>query len=116
MSAENILLTNMPANVRRDMLVDGDQGESDRRFVGSDGVATYAIVANAVGITLAIRSQYRNIAPLQTVEAGGTTGVFPNMTEKGIQVPVYAGEKLVFEVRETAGVATTDVMLSIDTP
>lgn len=116
MSAENILNSNIAALATEDMLVDGDQGESDRRFVSQDGVMTYAIVANAVGIVLAIRSQYRNIAPRQTVEAGGTTGVFPNMTEKGIQVPVFAGEKLVFEVRETANVATTDIMLSIDTP
>lgn len=116
MAAENILLSNIPANARRDMLNDGDNGESDRRFVGATGIMTYAIVASAVGITLSIRSQWRTIAPLQTVEAGGTTGVFPNMDQKGISVPVYQGEKLVFEVRETTGVATTDIMLAIDTP
>lgn len=116
MAAENILLSNLGANARADMLVDGDVGESDRRFVQADGVATYAIVASAVGIQLTIRSQNRIISPRHNVEAGGTTGVFPNMTEKGVQVEVFQGEKLVFEVQETAGVATTDIMLSIDTP
>ena len=114
--AENILLSNLAANAIADMLVDADAGESDQRFVGRDGVMQYAIVANAVGIQLTIRSQHRTIAPRQVVEAGGTTGVFPNMTEKGVTADVFAGEKLVFEVRETAGVATTDIMLSLDTP
>jgi len=116
MAAENILLTNIAANARADLLVDGDLGESDRRFVSQNGIMTFACVANAVGITLQVRSQYRTIAPLQAVEAGGTTGVFPDMQQKGVQLPVFAGEKLIFEVRETAGVATTDIMLSIDTP
>lgn len=116
MAAENILNSNIAANAVEDMMTDSDAGESDARFVAEDGVMTYAIVANAVGIQLSIRSQFRNIAPRQIVEAGGTTGVFPNMDQKGIQVPVFAGEKLVFEVRETAGVATTDIMLSIDVP
>lgn len=116
MAAENILLSNLAALTTADMMVDGDQGESDRRFCAADGRMTYAIHASAVGIVLAIRSQFRTIAPRQSVEAGATTGVFPNMTEKGISVDVFAGEKLIFEVRETANVATTDIMLSIDTP
>lgn len=116
MAAEQILLSNLAALTTADMMVDGDQGESDRRFVAADGIMTYAIHANAVGIVLAVRSQYRTIAPRQAVEAGATTGVFPNMTEKGVQAQVFAGEKLIFEVRETANVATTDIMLSIDTP
>jgi hypothetical protein len=115
-SAENILLSNLAANGRADLLVDGDLGESDRRFVSRSGMMTFAVVASAVGITLSIRSQYRTIAPLQAVEAGGTTGVFPDMQQKGIVLPVYAGEKLIFEVRETAAAATTDIMLTIDTP
>jgi hypothetical protein len=116
MAAENILMSNIAANGRADMLVNGDLGESDRRWVSQNGILTFAIVASAVGITLQVRSQYRTIAPLQTVEAGGTTGVFPDMQQKAQTLPVYAGEKLVFEVRETAGTATTDIMLSIDTP
>lgn len=116
MAAEFIMLSNLAALATADMMVDGDQGESDRRFVAQDGMATYAIHASAVGIVLAIRSQYRTIAPRQTVEAGATTGVFPNLEQKGIVVPVFAGEKLIFEVRETANVATTDIMLAIDTP
>jgi len=116
MAAENILLSNLGANAVADLMVNGDAGESDRRFVTENGIMTYAVVANAVGIQLNIRSQFRTIAPRQIVEAGGTTGVFPNMDQKGRQVAVFAGEKLIFEVRETAGVATTDIMLSIDSP
>lgn len=116
MAAEQILLTNIPALATRDMLTDGDQGESDRRFIYQDGVMTYAIQASAVGMVYSIRSQHRTIVPRCAVEAGATTGVFPNMTEKGVQVVVFAGEKIVFEVRETSNVATTDLMLSIETP
>lgn len=114
--AEQILLTNLAALATADMLVDGDQGESDARWIQRDGMMTYAIHASAVGIVLSIRSQNRTIAPRQAVEAGATTGVFPNMTEKGVQVAVFAGEKIVFEVRETSNVATTDIMLSVDVP
>lgn len=114
--AENILLSNIAANATADMMVDGDQGESDARWIQQDGVMTYAIVADAVGIVLTVRSQRRIIAPRQTVEAGGTLGVFPNITDKAVQVPVFAGEKIVFEVRETSGVATTDIMLTVDVP
>lgn len=116
MAAENLLITNLAALATRDILADSDEGESDARFVQFDGFMTYAIHASAVGIELTIRSQRRIIAPRNVVEAGATTGVFPNIREKGVQVPVFAGEKLVFELRETANVATTDVMLSIDVP
>lgn len=116
MASEQIILSNLAALSTADLMVDGDQGESDRRFVPENGVMTYAVHASAVGIVYSIRSQFRTIAPRQAVEAGATTGVFPNMTEKGIQVAVFGGEKIVFEVRETANVATTDIMLSIDTP
>lgn len=116
MAAENILLSNLAALSTADLLVDGDQGESDRRWIQADGNMVYACVANAVGIVLTVRSQHRIIAPRQTLEAGGTTGVFPNIQDKAVVVPVYAGEKITFEVRETANVATTDIMLSIDTP
>jgi len=115
-AAENIMLTNLGANARADLMVDGDYGESDRRIIQQNGFMTYAIVADAIGISLMIRSQARIISPLHVVEAGGTAGVFPDMQQKAIQVPVFAGEKIVFEVRETAGVATTDIMLTIETP
>ena len=112
--AENLQITNIPANAVRDLMVDADTGESDSRFVPADAMLTYALVANAVGIELTLRSQFRVIAPRAQVEAGGTTGVFPNMDQKGISVEVFAGEKLVFELRETAGVATTDIMGTVD--
>lgn len=116
MAAENILLSNLAANAIADMMTDGDAGESDSRFIARNGMLTYAIVASATGIQVQVRSQFRTIAPRQVVEAGGTTGVFPDMQQKAVSVPVFQGEILRMEVRETAGVATTDVMLSIDTP
>ncbi len=114
MSTEYIMLSNLGANAVQDMMVNGDTGEADSRFIGRPSQVTYAIVANAVGVELEVRSGERTVVPRSILEAGGVTGVFPNMNEKAVTFGAAAGEKLKFQVRETAAVATTDIMLAID--
>lgn len=114
MSTEYLMLSNIPANAVRDMMVNADTGESDSRFVGRPSQVTFAIVASAVGIELEVRSGDRTVVPRSTLEAGGTTGVYPNIDQKAVSFFAAAGEKLRFTVRETAAAATTDIMLSID--
>lgn len=114
---EYLMVSNIPSLGTRDLFRDADTGESDLRFITEDGVLTIAIVASAVGVVWALQSQYRNITQNSTLESGGTTGVFPNMSDKAFQFEVFAGEKLRLTLRDTAGVATTDVMaaISLDT-
>jgi len=114
MSTEYLMLSNIPALVVRDMMVNADTGEADSRFVGRPSQITYAIVANAVGIELEVRSGERTVVPRSTLEAGGTTGVYPNIQDKAVSFFAAAGEKLKFQIRETANVATTDIMLAVD--
>lgn len=114
LSTEYLMLSNIPANAVRDLMVNADTGESDSRFIGRPSQVTFAIVASAVGIELEVRSGERTVVPRSTLEAGGTTGVYPNIDQKAVQFFAAAGEKLLFRVRETAAVATTDIMLSLD--
>lgn len=106
----SLMVSNIPANAKRDVFRDADTGESDFRFVSEDAVLQFTIVASAVGIVWALSSQYRNITEESTLEAGGTTGVYASIADKGQAYEVFAGEKLRLTVRETAGAATTDVM------
>lgn len=107
-------LDNLAANAVADLMVDALTGESDLRFVHRPSKVTAAIVADAVGIELQIFSGARTIVPRSTLEAGGTVGVFPNLNEKAFSFLAAQGEILRFVIREIAGVATTDVMLTLD--
>ncbi len=116
MPQEYLMVSNIPANAVRDLFRDADTGEADTRFVTRPSLVTMAIVSSAVGIEMQLFSGERNIIQRSTLEAGGTTGTFPNITDKAFQFAAAAGEKLRALLRETAGVATTDVMavVSID--
>jgi len=105
-----LMVSNIPANAKRDVFRDADTGESDFRFINADGSLAFTLVANAVGIVWALSSQFRNITEESTLDASGTTGQFASVVDKGQEYDVYEGEKLRLTVRETAGVATTDVM------
>lgn len=110
-----LMLENIPANASREILEDNSTpGLPSRiRFVQVPSVVTFAIVASAVGIVYTVEAGDRQVVQQSAVEAGGTTGVFPNMTEKAQQFVAAGGEVLAFNVRETAAVATTDIMLAI---
>jgi len=105
-----LMVSNIPALGTKDMFRDADTGESDFRFITDTGVLAFTIVANAVGIVWQLTSQYRLITELSTLEAGGTTGVYASIADRGQEYDVYAGEKLRLALRDTANVATTDVM------
>lgn len=109
-----LMLSNLPANAVRDLMVDADTGESDVRTVWQPSQVTYAIVASAVGVELEVFSGERQVVNRSTLEAGGTTGVFPNLDQKAVTFLAAGGENLKFRVRETAAVATTDIMLAIN--
>src|SRR5213083_560477 len=105
-----LMVSNIPALGTRDMFRDADTGESDFRFITDTGVLAFTIIANAVGIVWQLASQYRLITELSTLEAGGTTGVYASIADRGQEYEVFAGEKLRLTLRDTANVATTDVM------
>jgi len=105
-----LMVSNIPANGKRDVFRDADTGESDFRFVPADGMLAFTLVANAVGIVWSLSSQYRNIVEESTLDASGTVGQYASIADKGQEYEVFEGEKLRLTVRESAGVATTDVM------
>lgn len=107
---EQLMVSNIPALGTRDVFRDADTGESDLRFISFDGILSFTLVASAVGIVWQLLSQFRVITQLSTLEAGGTTGVYASLQDKGVSYEVFAGEKLRMIVRDTANVATTDVM------
>ena len=110
---EYLMQSNLAANSTNDLMTDADTGEAQSRFVQRPARVTVAIEANAVGVELEIYSGARTVVPRSTLDAGGTTGVFPNINEKSFQFFAAAGEKLRFVLRETAGAATTDVMAAV---
>jgi len=110
---EFLEVDNIPANAVRDLMVDALTGEADVRFIEAPSEVTLAILANAVGIELTITSGGRVIVQRSTLDSSGTTGQFPNINEKAFSWFAAAGEKLRIQLREIAGVATTDVMGSI---
>lgn len=112
---EYLQQTDLGALSTNDLMVDADTGEAQSRFVGlRPARVTMAIVADAVGVELEIYSGTRQIVPRSQVPAGGTVGVFPNLNEQAFSFFAAAGEKLRVILRETANVATTDVMATVD--
>jgi hypothetical protein len=105
-----LMVSNVPANGKKDVFRDADTGESDFRFISEYGRLAFTIIANAVGIVWSLSSQYRNICEESTLDAGGTTGIYASIADKGQEYEVFPGEKLRLTIRDTAGVATTDVM------
>ncbi len=105
-----LMVSNIPANAKRDVFRDADTGESDFRFINADGILAFTIVANAVGIVWSLSSQFRNITEESTLDSSGTTGQYASIADKGQEYEVFDGEKLRLTIRETAGVATTDIM------
>lgn len=108
-----LMQSNLAANSVNDLFLNADQGASNARFINRPSKITMAIEANAVGIQMTVRAGSRVIVDRSILDAGGTTGVFPNVNEKAFTFFAAANEILSVELRETAGVATTDVMASV---
>ena len=108
-----LTLTNLGANAIADFMLNSDQGAQNMRFVGQRSVVTFACDAVAAGVELEIYAGGRAIQERSAIDAGGTAGVQPNLDQKAQQFVAFAGEILQFRLRETAGVATTDLNLYI---
>lgn len=111
---EFLEIDNIPANAVRDLMVDALTGEAQSRFVSSPSRVTVAVLADAVGVELQITSGERTIVPRSTLDSAGTLGQFPNLDQKAFSFLAAGGEILRFILREIAGVATTDVMCTVD--
>jgi len=114
MATEFLMQSNLAANSFNDLMTDADTGESQLRFITRPSRITVAIVASAVGVVLDIQAGGRTVVPRSTLEAGGTTGVFPNIQQKAFSFLAAGGEKLRIALTEIAGTATTDVMATVD--
>ena len=111
---EFLEIDNVPANATRDLMVDALTGEAQSRFINRASKVTVAVLADAVGLELQIFSGARTIVPRSTLDASGTLGFFPNLDQKAFFFLAAQGEVLRFNVREIAGVATADVMCTVD--
>ena len=111
---EFLEIDNIPANAVRDLMVDALTGEAQSRFVERPSKITTALLADAVGVELQIFSGSRTIVPRSTLDAAGTLGQFPNLDQKAFSFLAAGGEILRFILREISGVATTDVMCTVD--
>lgn len=108
-----LTLTNLPANAIRDLMLDADQGATNLRFISFPSQVTFALNATAVGVEYEVYSGGRRVIERSAIEAGATAGVFPNLDQKGQTFYAAAGDILEFKVRETTGVATTDINMAI---
>lgn len=69
-----------------------------------------AFVANATGMVATVTSGSDTLAEEQPVSGGGTDGTLPDFDKPQLEDIAAAGDKLKIRFRETAGVATTDLM------
>lgn len=116
MSVEYLQVNNLGSLAVADIFTDAATGESQSRFIERPSQVTIALDASAVGVELTLTSGKRTIVPRSTLDGGGTTGVFPNLNEKAFSFFAAQGEILRGFIRETAAVATTDIMavVSVD--
>jgi len=115
MPTEFLEIDNIAANAVVDLMVDALTGEAQARFIERPTRVTVAILADAVGVELQIFSGSRTIVPRSTLDSSGTLGQFPALNEKAFNYLAAAGEIQRIILREISGVATTDVMGTIDT-
>jgi len=108
-----LLNSNIPANTLEDMMIDSDTGEVPERYITGPAVITYALEADAVGVTYQIIVGGKRYVDRSTVDAGGTLGVAPNLDSKATSFECDGGTLQVL-VAEEAGTATTDLMLTIE--
>ncbi len=112
MALQYIQLTDLAANATVDLLVNGNQGSTELRKVVRPSQITMAIVATAVGVELEVKAGLRTVVPRSQIPAGGTISVFPNLDQQAFSFFAASFEDVQVLVRETAGAATTDIMLT----
>ncbi len=69
-----------------------------------------ALIADAIGLVATITSGSDTLGEESPVSAGGTDGVLPDQDKPQFEDTAAPGDKLKIRIRETAGVATTDLM------
>ena len=96
-----------------DMLLDAVTGASNARFVKFPSRCVLAIEADAVGLEYRVTVGGRTVIDRSTLGAGATDGVFPDLDAKAVTFNAAGGDIIAIEVRETANVATTDIMATL---
>ncbi len=114
MASAFLTLTALAANAVADMMRDSNEGAPQLRFIRRPSKVTYAMDANAIGVEVEVFSGSRVVQERSNIDGGGTQGVVPNLQQKAQSFLAAAGEELSFRVRETAGVATSDLQLFVD--
>jgi hypothetical protein len=114
MALEHLQISLIPANAVRDMFKDADTGEADARFVMRPSQCSLAIWGTGK-FEWSLFSQDRTIVQRSTGDTSApAAGNFPKLNERAFTFPAAALDKLRLTVRETGGVATTNIMAVID--
>lgn len=120
MPNKRLTITNLPANAIRDFMLDADQGATNLRFVDRPSRCVYVLNCNGAvgGAEYEIYASSSTLGARRVVErsgvpVGGTAGLYPPLNEQAETFDIAAGEIIEFRIRETGGVATTDLNLNI---
>lgn len=109
-----LTITNIAANAVQDFMIDADQGPSNLRFVERPSRVVWAMDASAsLGVEVEVFAGVRTVAERGRVSGGGVAGNLPNLQQTARTFLAASGEILQFRVRETGGVASTDLNLYI---
>lgn len=99
---------NLTASTKTANILSGDINE----FVTEDSLVTIYAISSAVGIRLSMLADSDVLVDDKEIVTIGTSLIIPdNMVDT---FPVAAGTRLALFLRETAAVATTDVLLAVD--
>ncbi len=114
MALEQLQISTIPANAVKDMFRDADTGEADARFIMRPSMISLAIWGTGK-FEWSLFSQDRTIVQRSTGDVSApAAGNFPKLNERAFTFPAAALDKLRLTVRETAGVATTNIMVTVD--
>lgn len=110
MPARNFYVGNLGANAVNEPLT-GWQFE----YAPFDALAEIGMIhdgaANSVEATVTTGSD--TLMEESPINAGGTDGVFPTDEQLDLIDEVEAGDRIKIRLRETGGVATTDIMIRV---
>jgi hypothetical protein len=110
MPSFNIHTQNLAANATADLLT-GWQYE----YLPWPAVVEVGLIHDgaAGGVVATVTSGSDVLMQESPVNAGGTDGVFPTSEQLDMADQAAAGDRLAIRLRETGGVATTDIMTRI---
>jgi hypothetical protein len=82
-------------------------------FLSANSIVNFYCVSSATGVSLQLMADNETIMDFTEIPNIGTT--IDNSAHLLASVPVYAGTRLIAKYRETAGAATTDCLLKVET-